>query len=276
MKGSEHVHWTLNRSVAIVTIDDGKANAFTPEIFEALLGALDACESQAKAIVLSGRPGSFSAGIDLEFLLAGKDLARMLALGTQAILRLAEYPRPVVVACTGHALTTGAALLLCCDIRLGAPGDYRIGFNDVAMGVPVTSMVYELAQMRLSPRHLVRACNTARLYSPESAVDAGFLDSVVYEDLSAEALAVATGLADRLDQRAFAATRRLTTERLSDVIKRTSSELARFSGFSSDSLQGRVPNPATQVRWHRDSALSFGKAQDDSGLHDPGLHGADS
>ena len=221
----------MHRSVAVVTVDDGKANAYVPELFEALLDALDACEADAKAVVLQGRPGTFSAGIDVEFLVAGKGLARLLALGTQTLLRLAEYPRPVVAACTGHALTTGAAMLLCCDVRLGAAGNFKIGFNDVAMGVPVTPMVFELAKMRLSARHVILACNTAHLYSPEGAVEAGFLDRVVGDDITAEALAVATGLAHRLHLRAFTETRRLTCERLADVIVRTSADLASFGRF---------------------------------------------
>lgn len=228
---SPGVNLEMHRSVAVVTVDDGRANAYVPELFEALLDALDACENEAKAVVLSGRPGTFSAGIDVEFLMAGKGLARLLALGTQTLLRLAEYPRPVVAACTGHALTTGAAMLLCCDVRLGSAGNYKIGFNDVALGVPVTPMVYELAQMRLSARHVIMACNTAHLYSPHSAVEAGFLDRVVEDDINAEALAVATSLAQRLHLKAFVDTRRLTCERLADVIVRTSADLASFGRF---------------------------------------------
>ncbi|MDE0196392.1 MAG: crotonase/enoyl-CoA hydratase family protein [bacterium] len=207
--------------VALVSIDDGKVNALTPDLLDSLFGALDAAEAGAGAVVLAGRPGVFSAGLDLNVMRGGGPAANdLLRKGGESFLRLAEFPRPIVAACTGHALAGGAVLLLCCDIRICSAGTYKIGLNEVAIGIPLPSLVVALARARLSPRHFTRACNTARVYSPSEAVEAGFLDEAGATDATGEALRIATELAEGLDANAFAATRRRTCEGLGETIVR--------------------------------------------------------
>ena len=91
--------------VAILEFDDGKANALGNDTIDALLAALDEVDGSADAIVLAGRPGRFSAGFDLGTMRSGPEAAQaMLARGGDLFLRLYLYPRPVVAACTGHAI----------------------------------------------------------------------------------------------------------------------------------------------------------------------------
>ncbi|MCE2531943.1 MAG: crotonase/enoyl-CoA hydratase family protein [Acidimicrobiia bacterium] len=205
--------------VALVSIDDGKVNALTPDLLDSLFGLLDAAEANAGAVVLAGRPGVFCAGLDLNVMRGGgpavKDLLRK---GGEIFLRLAEFPRPIVAACTGHALAAGAVVLLCCDIRICAAGTYKVGLNEVAIGLPLPPIVVALARARLSPRHFTRACNTAQVYSPAEAVEVGFLDQADSTDATGEALRVATELAEGLNADAFATTRRLTCEGLAETI----------------------------------------------------------
>lgn len=207
--------------VAVVSIDDGKVNALTPDLLDSLSGALDAAEANAGAVVLAGRPGVFCAGLDLNVMRGGGPAAKdLLRKAGEIFLRLAEFPRPIVAACTGHALAGGAVMLLCCDIRICAPGTYKIGLNEVAIGLPLPPIVVALARARLSPRHFTRACNTARVYSPTEAVEVGFLDEAGSSDPTGEALRVATELAEGLDANAFAKTRRRTCEGLGETIIR--------------------------------------------------------
>ena len=152
---------------------------------------------------------------------------------TDLVLRLAEFPRPVVAACAGHALAVGALLLLCCDVRIGAAGDYRIGFTELSLGIPLPELTIELARARLSPRYLTLACNTAQVYTPDQAVHVGFLDSTTTTDAVEQACGVAAGLAQRLDSSAFAAQRTTSCRRLSDTIMRTAGDLLGSSVLSS-------------------------------------------
>ncbi len=217
---------SLMGPVALVRIDDGKVNAMTPALLDGLWGALDIAEDNAGAVVLSGRPGVFSAGLDLNVVRTSASAAiDLLHKGTDVFLRLAEFPRPVVAACTGHALAAGAVILLCCDLRICATGDFKIGLNEVAIGMALPELVVELARARLSPRHFTVACNTAQIYSPTEAVEVGFVDRAGSSDATGDALAVATELAQRLDPDAFARTRRVTCARLAGTIVRNAGAL---------------------------------------------------
>jgi enoyl-CoA hydratase len=115
---------------------------------------------------------------------------------------------PVVIASTGHALAMGAILLMSADVRIGAEGNYKIGLNEVAIGMPVPKFAVELARTSLSNAAFTAAVNLATVYDPAGAVSAGYLDQVVADDaVLSTALAHASELAERLDADAFALTR---------------------------------------------------------------------
>lgn len=216
-------------SVAIVNFDDGADNTLDIDTVNSLLSAFKTVQDHAEAVVLSGRPGCYSKGLDMEIVRAGGEAASdLLHGGTELILRMAEFPRPLVAACTGHALGAAAVSLLSCDVRVGMAGEFTIGMDWVRLGVPVPNLAVELARARLSPRHLTLACNTARLYSPEEAVEAGFLDFISTEDTVDRACEVAADLAQRLDPEAFEVTRMTTCRSLTDAIMRAAGDLWRM------------------------------------------------
>ncbi len=223
------VTMSMRGPVALLTIDDGKVNAFDAKIMELLLSALATAEEQADAVVLAGRPGVFSAGLDIAILeQEGEAMSDALHQIVDLMLRLVEFPRPVVAACNGHALAVGAVMLLCCDVRLGAAGEYKIGLTDLSLGVPLPELSIELARARLSPRYLTLACNTAQVYTPDQAVHVGFLDSTTTDNVVEQACGVAVDLAQRLDMSAFATQRVTSCRRLTDTIMRTAGDLLRI------------------------------------------------
>ncbi len=191
------LEYTQEGDVAVFNIDDGKANAVGYEFMEAVHGALDRAEKEAKAVVLVGRPGRFSAGFDLSIMKDGPDAAfKLVDEGGKMLIRLFSYPLPVVAACTGHALAAGAFILLSSDTRIGVEGDFKIGLNETAIGMTLPVFGFELSKARLSKRHLTAAPIQATIYDPAGAKDAGFLDEVVAADkLLPRAMEVAAGLA---------------------------------------------------------------------------------
>lgn len=193
---AEPVTYELAGTVAIITLDDGKANALSHAVLDALLAAVTRAESEAKAIVLAGRPERFCAGFDLKVMMAGPEAAiGILSKGSELLMRLYGATLPLVIACTGHALAGGALVVLTGDVRLGAAGAFRIGLNEVSIGLPVPILAMELARDRLAASELPNATLMAKIYDPESAVAAGYLDAVVPAD---ELLARATAEATRL------------------------------------------------------------------------------
>ncbi len=170
-------------TVALITIDDGKANALSADIIADISAALDeACADEAVgAAVLAGRDGRFSGGFDLQVMQAGDFTAivNLVADGGDLVAKCFGCSIPVVAACTGHAVAAGALLLMGCDVRVGADGPFKIGLNEVAIGMVLPAWAMDLAEARLSKRHVQRCVANARLVGPGEAVDAGFLDHVV-------------------------------------------------------------------------------------------------
>ena len=206
---TDSVTYELRGRVALVTMDDGKANAITHDIARGLRESLDRASVEADAVVLAGRPGRFSAGFDLSVMTSGTEEARgLLGAGAEVAIAINEFPKPVVIAATGHALAMGAILLLAADVRIGAQGPFKIGLNEVAIGMPVPRFTVELARECLAVSALTEALNLATIYDPEGAVRVGFLDRVVADDAVVDAaMAEAAELAERLHARAFAETR---------------------------------------------------------------------
>jgi enoyl-CoA hydratase len=218
---AELVTYSLEDSVATIRLDDGKVNSLSPDMLAALNRALDRAEADRAIVVLTGREARFSAGFDLSVLRAGGASAHgMLMGGFRLFERLLSFPRPTIAACTGHAIAAGSFLLLSCDVRLGALGAFKIGANEVAIGLTMPYTATEIMRNRLSPRFFGRAALTAEIFAPEDAVLAGFLDQTLPP---AEVLTDALTLAARfeqLDLKAHAATKQRVRADLFDAIRK--------------------------------------------------------
>lgn len=180
------VQYECADGVALIQMDDGKANALSHAMLQEIEAAFDKVEQEAdaKVVVLAGRPGLFCGGFDTKVILGGTpDEARALFMRGGALLsRLISYPRPLVAAATGHAVAMGAFLLLCADYRVGARGEFKLGFNESAAGIDIPYMGVQLAQERLLPAYLTRTVVLGELFDPETAVAAGLLDQTVDTD----------------------------------------------------------------------------------------------
>ena len=214
--------YRLDGKVAVIDLDDGKANALAPDLIEAIAAALERAASEARAVVIGGRPGRFSAGFDLSIRTAGADPARaLITQGAELLLAMYMHPQPVVIACSGHALAAGALMLLAADTRIGVRGDFKIGLNEVAIGLRLPIFAIELARDRLSKRHLVHATVEGSVYTPDEACDVGFLDRLVEPEALAETtLAEARRLAE-LPTGALAQTKELVRAKVVEHIRET-------------------------------------------------------
>jgi enoyl-CoA hydratase len=208
----EAVTYRLSDRIARIAIDDEKRNAMSAETLAQLHNAFARAEEEdAAAVVLTGRPGVFSAGFDLQVFARRNPLEvhDMVRLGAELALRVYSFPAPVVVGCTGHAYPMGAFLMLASDYCVGIDGDYRIGLNEVAIGLAVPRFAVELARAALTPPYFNRIV-TGELLGPGEARDAGFLDALVEAtDLESTVLAKAATFA-QLDRKSY----RLTKSRV--------------------------------------------------------------
>ena len=199
------IEYTLESDVAVIAMDDGKANAMNPDMIAAVNEGLDRAEQEAGAVLLMGRNGVFCGGFDLNIIRSGdvKAQVEMTTAGAHLALRFYGFPKPVVIAATGHAIALGGFLLLAADHRIGITGDFNVGLNEVAIGMSLPPFALMLARARLDNRFLTGSALNASIYTHEQAVNAGFLDEVVSPaKLCAQAMQKAETLAS-LDPGAF-------------------------------------------------------------------------
>ncbi|MFL5313358.1 MAG: enoyl-CoA hydratase-related protein [Myxococcales bacterium] len=171
----------------------GKANAIGPAWLDRMETLLDdALAARARALVITGYEGFFSAGLDLPALDALDDQAMgsFMSGFSRTMLRIFELPMPVVAAVNGHAIAGGCVLALQADVRIGAASDFRVGLNEVQLGIGLPAVVLEALRAQLPAPSLLPVAQEGRLFSPEEALSVGLLHEVVP--------------ADRLEQRAVA------------------------------------------------------------------------
>jgi enoyl-CoA hydratase len=211
--------YRLDGDVAVLTYDDGKANVFGHPGIDAIHAALDKAEQEARAVLLVGREGKFSAGFDLSVMTSGVDQMRgLVKAGARLANRVLTYRLPTVAACTGHGLAMGAILLLAFDHRVGAEGPFKLGMNEVAIGMHVPHFAVELGRFRIPTRHFGELL-FGTVHDPVGAVERGYLDEVVPADeVVATALAKATQLAT-LSTSAHAMTKELARGDLHALIE---------------------------------------------------------
>ena len=225
---TELARYELNERIATIAMDDGKVNAFSIPMLKAVHAAFDQAERDGAIVILTGREGYFSAGFDLK-VFAGGDVGQvieMLTLGATLAERILGFTRPVITACSGHTVAAGAFMALAADMRIGTDGPFKVGLNEVKIGLTVPWFVIELARQRLNPAHFNRAVVSATMYSPAEAVTAGFLDEVVpASELRAASLTAAAELAE-LNPQAHTATKlRARTDALKAIRSAIETEL---------------------------------------------------
>jgi len=223
---SELASYVCSGATAAIVMHDGKANVMSLSMLNALHAAFDRAERDKAVPVLKARGKHFSGGFDLNVFAQGsaEDQYLMVKAGAELVLKILSFPFPVVTACQGNAFPMGAFLILASDYRLAAEGSYRIGMNEVAIGLTVPRFAIEVARQRLTPAYFSRAVMTGEMFAPEEAVTAGFFDRLVPpEDLERKAHEAALALS-KLDLAAHAATKVRARGAVCDLIRRVIDE----------------------------------------------------
>ena len=209
----------IKNEVALITFDDGKVNVLNEQSLGQLKAALLECQ-EARALVLAGAGKCFSAGLDLKRLptLDKDELLALLEQFSEVLQLLLRFPCPVVAAVNGHAIAGGAVITLCCDVAIGAENDLKIGLSEVAVGMPLPSLVIELARNRLSPKKLTEAVLFGKLYDWKEAQEVGYLHQAVpAESLTELSLSVAEQLKS-LPREAYSLTKQALWSKLPQTL----------------------------------------------------------
>ncbi|MEM7359849.1 MAG: crotonase/enoyl-CoA hydratase family protein [Pseudomonadota bacterium] len=215
------VDYAVDGKVAVITMDDQGHNLISPTMVKQLNAALDQAEAADLAVLLTGAREVFSAGFDLNILRSGvSDTFAMLIGGFTLSKRLLAFPRPVIIACNGHAIAMGAFLVLSADYRVGVAGDFKLVANEVQNGLILPHSALAVCRYRLKPSYYDRVVNLSEVFAPEEAVQAGFLDELVAADqLQSVAMAKARQLAE-LNASAFKGTKLRMRKQVLREVKR--------------------------------------------------------
>ena len=216
-------------AVRELRLDRPPANALSPELVAALRSVVaSAPESGAKALVLSGAPGMFSGGLDVPHLIQ-LDRAAIAAAWRDfyGLMRgLAASPIPIVAAITGHSPAGGAVISLYCDARFMAEGEFRIGLNEVQVGLPMPPVIFHALRRLVGPRQAERLSVTAQLVTAAEARRIGLVDELVAPDaLVARAIEWCNAVL-ALPPLAMAETRQLTRADLVSLFEENEAELS--------------------------------------------------
>ena len=217
---TDPVQTTIEDGVAVVHLDDGKANAVSHTLIDQLHAALDTASSEATSVAFVGRDGRFSAGFDLSVMTQGADATRgLVKAGGELLMRVYTHPQPTVAAVTGHALAAGALLCLACDTRIGSAGlPAKIGLNETAIGMGLPWYGVRLGEARLSMRYRTRSVLQAEVFDMEGALDAGYLDALVGPDEVVDAAVAEARRLGQLPGGAYAFTKRRLRSALADDV----------------------------------------------------------
>ncbi|MBL4834738.1 MAG: crotonase/enoyl-CoA hydratase family protein [Pseudomonas sp.] len=180
---SASLQFELSDGLAQITLDDGKVNALSETMLEALLAAMAEAAAADAALLIAGRTGCFSGGYDRKLIDAGGPACdAMRAAGDRLTLAMLDYPAPLVIASTGHAMAKAAFMLLLADYRVGPAGQWRVALNEVAIGMTMPRAAMAIARDRLNLQWLSRCVLQAEGLNPEQAQAAGFYDGLQLPD----------------------------------------------------------------------------------------------
>lgn len=172
----------INDSIGIISIDRPPVNAINPELVTYLSQALDSFKSDNKitGVVLQGRDGIFSAGLDITHLFPKnreyidsfwKDFSALL-------VNMFSFPKPLYSSIGGHCPAGGTVMVIMSDYRIMSKGKYVIGLNEVDVGLTVPYGIGMVFQYVVGMRNAEELLLKAKLISPEEAFRVGLVDEL--------------------------------------------------------------------------------------------------
>lgn len=183
--------------VLVLSADRPPANAMDIGLLRELVTAIEEVASDPpRALVLTGRPGFFSAGADLKLVpgYGAREQREMVASINQMALGVYALPCPVVGAITGHAIAGGLVLALCTDLRVASSAG-RYGLTEVKVGVPYPQAAIGVVAAELASHAARRLAFGNELIGAAECLRLGVFDEILEPDaVLPRALELAAGL----------------------------------------------------------------------------------
>jgi Delta3-Delta2-enoyl-CoA isomerase len=177
------IQLTYKDNYAVAQLDRGKANPINVLMIHEIIDLVNAIanDDKTKGLILTGKEGFFTAGLDLLELsqldhdgMKGfwKDFTKMMA-------ALVSFRKPLIASITGHSPAGGCILAICCDYRVMAEGKYMIGLNEVPVGIIVPKHIHSLYAFWIGERNAYQNLMEGKLMTPDEALQIHLIDAVV-------------------------------------------------------------------------------------------------
>ena len=214
------MQYAFEDRIARITLDDGKMNVMNWDFFKELNDSLDqALTDKAAALIFTGRPGVFSAGLDLKLLMTQTlpEILKFQRVFADIMMRVYLFPIPTIAAYCGHSIAGGAILSYACDRFMAVDGPYKVQINEVANKMILPTWISLICRSSIPPRWWKEALLHAHMYTPREAYDKGIIDDLIDEggDVLAAAKTYAQDLF-RLDAKAYGATKKIMRQKEAD------------------------------------------------------------
>lgn len=179
-----HIKATVHGDVVELELARPPVNALDPALCRELRHAVEsAIGEDARGIVLTGSPRIFSAGLDVPYLMSLGDDRKGITEAWQAFFgaarALAASPIPIVAALSGHSPAGGCVYALCCDYRIMAAGDFRIGLNETQVGLIAPEGIQRLMRRVVGPHRAERLLVGGEMVDAATALRIGLVDELV-------------------------------------------------------------------------------------------------
>ncbi len=182
----EFIKTDIQERIAHIYLDRGKSNALHTEMLLELETAIQqaAVDPAIEGIILHGKEGFFTAGLDLVTLYQYNEaeIENLFIQFFSTIKTLVRFPKPAVAAINGHSPAGGCVLAICCDYRVMAEGPYILGLNEIPVGIIVPTSIFKLYSFWIGQADAYRYLLTGKLHSPEEALSIGLVDELVPVD----------------------------------------------------------------------------------------------
>ena len=194
---AEPLEYSLRAGVGWLQMDDGEVNAMDLAWCQGMQALLDTAEEDgSRGLVISGRPGCFSAGLNFKVLsgLAMPEVRETTNAFMETMKRVFLFPKPVVAASTGHAVAGGLMLFLAADARIAVrETSSRYGLNEATSGVPFLGGTLGICRYGIPAQHHTEFILQGRMLDAQACAERG----VIHELVEAQRLLERAG--ERLD-----------------------------------------------------------------------------
>jgi len=155
-------------------------NAINLEFAKLLTQAIREAMDECSAVVISGREGLFSAGLDVvELMQLDRDgMHEFWSAFFELLETVACSTIPVAAAITGHSPAGGAVICLVCDYRIMSSGEYRIGLNETRVGLIIPPVLQNAMGRLVGPRIAEQMLVAGTLVDSQEAFKIGFVDAL--------------------------------------------------------------------------------------------------